>query len=271
MEHLEEYIKEETYPVLEGRELYLPKRAIKTSNSAAFNRLKLSLREFEKSFNDQRCENFDMIATYRPYHFNGNDFGLYLYVEMFTMLLLSILQHTVLTFREAHTLALDAVLTHGSFHYLLERYGTLAGGNSFQNQLIYLKYKKEVYLKHWGTAECYEETLANMLIYLSYPSWDQTQKGYIDFLVQRQREGYCQAQDVGQSNLRDLFSRLEDQVLWNCSQDSLRVKRLQVPCLWDYIYTSIPFRFLGLPIYLVNDCAVPEDFNAIINMIFPQL
>lgn len=191
---------------------------------------------------------------------------------MFSMLFLSILQRTALDFREAHTLALDSVLTHGSFHYLFERYATLAGNNiPPEDTLIYPMYKKRIYQEYWGTTECYEETLANAFIFLSYPLWDHRKKGYLEFLIQRQREGYCQALDMTSNNLQDIFNQLEVQILMKRSKDYSSISHFNLPCLEDYIKASIPFRFLGLPIYLVNDCNKAENFNRIVEILFPRL
>lgn len=259
-----EYIKEESYPILQGRDLYLPKRAIKSFNSGSFNHLKLSLREYGKSFNEIRCENFDIIATYRPYHFNGEDFGLYLYSEMFSMFVLSIIQRTHMSLRDAHTLALDSILTHGSFHYLIERYATLSESLlNTQRPKIYPTYKRDIYSNVWGTTECIEETLANTFILKAHPLWSKTQREAIEYIIRRQREGYCQAVGLCTDKYEDLYDQLEGQIVKESPRNS--------PKLSEYINANLPFRMIGLPVYLVNDCTVFEDFEQIIEVLFPQL
>lgn len=219
-----------------------------------------------------------MIATYRPYHFNGGDFGLYLYVELFSMLVLSILQRTSLGLRDSHTLALDATLTHGSFHYLIERYATFSEDISTEDPQIYPIYKRNVYSQVWGTTDCLEETLANAFILRAFPLWSGTQRNYIEFLFSRQREGYRQAVEVGKEKDQVLFDQLEAQIVGKnraCFERNLRSSSTNNarnnPRLSEYIEANTPFRLVGLPIYLVNDCKSPENFERIVEMLFPQL
>ena len=271
-----EFVKEEIYPILDVKDLYLPKRAIRSTNSIAFNRLKLSLKDFEKSFNDLRCENLDFIATYRPYHFNAGDFGLYLYAESFCMFLLSILQKSNLDFREAQTLALDAALTHGAFHYLLERYSILAQNYLHFIDLLYPKYKKDIYSKHWGTSKCYEETLANAFIFLCLFNCNKDQenirsKNYLKYLMLRQREGYCQAVDIDFMNVYKIFTSLELQLGIDRVQQYSHSNNKEMPSLYKYVEAYIPFRYFGLPVFLVNDCRKESDFDIILEIIFPEL
>ena len=257
-------MKEEAYPILQWSDLYLPKRAIKSPNSLIFNRLKLSLRDYERIFNDFRCENFDMIATYRPYHFNREDFGLFIYSELFSMLVLSILQRTSMGLRDAHTLALDSILTHGSFHYLIERYATFSeDSSSVEAPRIYPNYKRNIYSQVWGTTDCFEETLANAFVLRANPMWSKIQRNYIEFLFTRQRDGYRQAIEVGKENSHGMFDQLETQIVSHRPRN--------IPRLSEYIEANIPFRLFRLPVYLVNDCNCPEDFDRIVEMLFPQL
>jgi hypothetical protein len=259
-------IKEETYPIFQFTELYLPKRTLRSPNSAIFNRLKLSLREYERVFTDWRCENLDMIGTYRPYHFNGEEFGLYVYIETLSMLILSILERSELSLRDSHTLALDAVLTHGAFHYLLERYATLNDPAPQDKAELYPNYKRNVYRKVWGTADCLEETLANDFVLKAFPSWDRPQKTYLEFLYARQRHGYCEAVACDPGTIWDMYGRLEKSLLGEGRTDGTKI-----PCLSEFVERNIPFRLMGLPVYLVNDCKTPETFARIIEILFPQL
>jgi hypothetical protein len=273
-----EDIKEEAYPILQGRELYLPKRAIKSIHSLAYNRLKLNLKDYEKIFNDLRCEQFDMIATYRPYHFNGDDFGLYLYSEMFSMLVLSLIHRSSLGLRDSHTLALDSILTHGSFHYLIERYTTLVEIKTPQNQQVYSKYKRNIYSEVWGTTECYEETLANAFILKAHPFWEKKQRTIIEKLIGNQRDGYSQAIEIARENTQRIYDRLEEQLLDKSLETRDKYLRRGtmsstkcIPKLDEYIEGNTPFRLIGLPVYLVNDCKRTEDFERIIELFFPQI
>ncbi|HHY26620.1 MAG TPA: hypothetical protein GX523_07705, partial [Desulfitobacterium dehalogenans] len=197
---------------MQGLDLYLTKGKAITCNSKSFNQLKLNLYEYELHFNERRCENFDMVGTYRPYHFNSEDFGLYLYAEMFGMYLLSILRQTSMTLREAHTLALDSVLTHVSFHYLIERYCILLDDVGKDSDGLYPAYKKKIYSQTWGTQECLEETLANAFVLTAHPHWTVRQKDYIQSLYARQREGYIQAHNLNTKHYRELYYILEEQL-----------------------------------------------------------
>lgn len=260
---LGEYVREEVYPIMQGQDLYFTKGTIISSNSATFNNLKLSLREYENYFNMRRCENCDMIGTYRPYHFNQGDFGLYIYAEMFGMYLLSILCQTTLNLREAHTLALDSVLTHGSFHYLVERYSILVK-EDIEKEDLYSAYKKKVYSQTWGTKECIEETLANAFVFKAYPRWEKGQHDYIKSFFARQRAGYSEAQDLSSVAYYQLLNDLEIMI-------RNQGKGRDNPPLKEFIDRNTPFRFIGLPVYLVNDCQKLEDFFRIVELLFPQI
>ena len=205
-----------------------------------------------------------MIATYRPYHFNREDFGLFIYSELFSMLVLSILQRTSMGLRDAHTLALDSILTHGSFHYLIERYATFSeDSSSVEAPQIYPNYKRNIYSQVWGTTDCFEETLANAFVLRANPMWSKIQRNYIEFLFTRQRDGYRQAIEVGKENSHGMFDQLETQIVSHRPRN--------IPRLSEYIEANIPFRLFRLPVYLVNDCNCPEDFDGIVEMLFPQL
>lgn len=256
-----EYVREEVYPILQGLDMYLKKGKAVSFNSKAFNQIKLNLREFELHFNESRCENLDLVGTYRPYHFNNEDFGLYIYAEMFGMYLLSIIKSTHMTLREAHTLALDSILTHGSFHYLLERYCILVD-DSTEVEELYSVYKKKVYSQTWGTEECLEETLANAFVFKAHPLWDKRHRDFIRALYVRQRAGYQQAHNLNAKKYTEHFQTLESQ---------LRVPKEQTPSLQEYIHKNIPFRYIGLPVYLVNDCRRLEDFMHIVEVLFPHI
>lgn len=264
-----EYVSEDVYPILQGMDLYLTKGKAVSFNSKAFNQLKIDLREFEHHFGERRSENLDMVGTYRPYHFNKGNFGLYIYAEMFGMYILSIIRQTRMTLREAHTLALDSILTHGSFHYLLERYCLLIHEVAIDEEGLYPIYKKKIYSQTWGTKECLEETLANAYVFQAYPHWDYRQKDFLGSLYSRQRSGYKEAQALISEDLveyREIFQTLEGQIRV-LSKDKLKSN----PSLYEYAHKSIPFRFMGLPVYLVNDCKKIEDFISIVQLLFPQI
>ncbi|WP_019850797.1 hypothetical protein [Desulfitobacterium sp. PCE1] len=260
---------------MQGLDLYLTKGKAITCNSKSFNQLKLNLCEYELHFNERRCENFDMVGTYRPYHFNSEDFGLYLYAEMFGMYLLSILRQTSMTLREAHTLALDSVLTHVSFHYLIERYCILLDDVGKDSDGLYPAYKKKIYSQTWGTQECLEETLANAFVLTAHPHWTVRQKDYIQSLYARQREGYIQAHNLNTKHYRELYSILEEQLKAqrreNRKEASAGMPSKNTPSLYEFIHKNLPFRFIGLPVYLVNDCSKLEEFIHIVELLFPQI
>ena len=254
-------------------ELYFAKGQVVSANSIAFNQVKLKLREFEYYFNERRCENLDLVGTYRPYHFNDDKFGLYIYVQMFGMYLLSILKNSSLSLRESHTLALDSILTHGSFHYLIERFCTLRDNSQIGEEKLYSIYKKRIYCQVWGTQECFEETLANAFVFESNPSWDRRHLDYIRSLYSRQREGYFQGCQLKSEDYQELLQILENQLIGEKEDRNLKgnIKQDNQPSLYDFIHTNIPFRYLGLPVYLVNDCEKLEDFMNIVQILFPQI
>lgn len=259
--NLGDFIREEVYPINLGLDLYFSKGHVISANSLPFNQLKLKLREFEYYFNNRRCEHLDLVGTYRPYHFNQENFGLYIYAHMFGMYLLSILNNSRLTLRESHTLALDSILTHGSFHYLIERYCTLMDGSQVDGEKLYTIYKKEIYSQVWGTQKCIEETLANAFVLEAYPSWDKRYKDYLRYFYSRQREGYFQACHLKHEDYRELLQILELQLTQERGE----------PSLFEFIQMNIPFRYLGLPVYLVNDCEDIEVFLSIVQVLFPLI
>lgn len=194
------------------------------------------------------------------------------------MLVLSILQRTSMGLRDSHTLALDSILTHGSFHYLIERYATFSEEISTEDPQIYPTYKRNVYSQVWGTTDCLEETLANAFILNACPLWSGTQRNYIEFLFSRQRDGYRQAVEVGKENSQAMFDQLEAQIVGRNRANAERNLRSSStnnarnsPRLSGYIEANTPFRLVGLPVYLVNDCKSPEEFERIVEMLFPQL
>lgn len=264
MEEIGDYVSEEVYPIHLGLELYLTKGKAISANSTAFNKLKLSLRDFEEYFNERRWEHFDIVGTYRPYHFNNENFGLYIYAEMFGMYLLSIIKHYGLTLRESHTLALDSILTHGSFHYLIERYCTLVDNSTDEEERLYSIYKKKIYSKTWGTRECLEETLANDFVLRANPLWDERYIKSTRSLYARQRGGYREALELNPESYRKLLLTLERQI-----KDQREGRNY--PTLYDFININIPFRFIGLPVYLVNDCKKKEEFIQIVELLFPNI
>jgi len=258
------------YPILQGLDLYLAKGKAISFNSKDFNLVKASLYEYEYHFNDKRCENLDMVGTYRPYHYNRGDFGLFIYAEMFGMYLLSIVRQTRMSLREAHTLALDSVLTHGSFHYLLERYCILVDDVSKDEEGLYAAYKKNIYSQTWGTQDCIEETLANAFVFKSYPHWPESKKDYIISLYRRQREGYIQASDLEFHDYLELHEALERQIKGQSIHKTQCFDKTQsTPNLYEFMHMNNPFRFMGLPVYLVNDCKRQEDFIRIVQLLFP--
>lgn len=270
-----EYVREEVYPIMQGLDLYLARGKAISYNSKAFNQLKLKLREYELYFNERRCENLDMVGTYRPYHFNKDNFGCYLYAEMFGMYLFSILRQTHMTLREAHTLALDSTLTHASLHYLIERYCILMDDVGNDNNGLYPTYKKKMYSQTWGTQECLEETLANAFVLKAYPQWDECNRNYIRSLFARQRDGYSQAHDLKHEHYQEFFKALERQLKGQmkgkgCNSEGNPAMNNK-PSLYGFIHKNIPFRFMGLPIYLVNDCSKLEDFMCIVELLFPEI
>lgn len=204
-------------------------------------------------FNALRCENLDMVATYRPYHFNGAEFGLYLYTHYFTAFLLDIMERTGLVFNEAHLFALECVQAHGAFHYLIERYASLMNTIS-----SYPHYKREVYSPLWGTEECIEETLANAYLFQNHPEWEEKRLRYVHELFKKQRDGYAQAAYIKPKTITALYRQLES-VIGGRKKVSLE----------EWIGFRTPFCVDQLPIYLVNDCFKNSEFENAMEIVFP--
>jgi hypothetical protein len=250
-------ISEMCYDVPDWQTLELSKPALNRLRDKSLPWFKEKLSWAEGYFNEQRCENLDMVATYRPYHFNGLKFGHYLYVRYFTALLLNILETTKLTLREAHTFALECVQAHGAFHYLVERFAERYA------PLSYLSYKREVYCHCWGTNECFEETLANVYVFQNHLEWDDSRANYLRQLYARQREGYVQAANYKELNLSVVYSQLEAQI---ARQDTFTNSSF----LEQWIKEKTPFAADQLPIYLVNDGLKDSEFEDILELFFPS-
>lgn len=219
-------------------------------------------------FSKQRCENLDMVATYRPYHFNGAEFGLYLYVRYFTAFLLNILETTKLTLGEAHTFSLECIQSHGALHYLVEQFAERYEHSRTEFDLgrqstRYLSYKREVYCQSWGTVNCYEETIANTYVFQNHPEWNDLRVDYLRRLYSRQRGGYAQAARIKLPDLSALYSRLEEQIKRpEAHSGSLRLEQ--------WIQQKTPFNAEQLPIYLVNDGLEDSEFEKILELFFPD-
>lgn len=260
-------IGEACYDVPDWGTLELPK--------PAFNRLrKRSLPWFKEKiswageyFTDQRCENMDIVATYRPYHFNGADFGLYLYIRYFMAFLLNILETTKLSIGEAHAFSLECVQSHGAFHYLVEQFAERYDLHQTEFSLerkhnIYQNYKREVYCQCWGTGECFEETLANAYVIQNHPEWDDLRITYLRQLYARQRGGYVQAAQLEVQDRSALYSHLENQII---RSDEITGYLF----LEQWIKHKTPFNVEQLPIYLVNDGLEDSEFEKILELFFP--
>jgi hypothetical protein len=104
------------------------------------------------------------------------------------------------------------------------------------------------------------------------------QRSYIDFLINRQRDGYRQSLEVNKNNIQAIMDSLEMQIVGGNRtksegglNSSFRYKSRNIPRLFEYIEANIPFRLFGLPVYLVNDCKGLNDFERIVEMFFPLL
>lgn len=254
---------EESYAVPDWETLDLPKPALKRFRLKSLHRLKNTFNWCEEYFNERRCENLDMVATYRPYHFNGFEFGLYLYARYFTAFFLNILETTGLPLAETHKFSLEMVLAHGGFHYLVERYAEICSHSCPEPDLTlhllhYPRYKREVYSPSWGTEQCYEETLANAYLFQNHPDWDKQRLDYLRPFYARQRGGYAQAAELEAYSLSSLYSQLENQI-----------GRQGALSLEQWVRQNTPFSAEQLPVYLVNDGLEDAEFEKILEVLFP--
>lgn len=241
------------FPIAGWEMLELPKPVFKRMRNKSLYWFQQRLNWGGNHFNTLRCENLDMVATYRPYHFNGGEFGLYLYAHYFTAFLLNIMERTGLLFNEAHRFALECVQTHGAFHYLVERYAGLMNAVS-----SYPHYKKEVYSPLWGTEECIEETLANAYLFQNHPEWEEKRLNYVHELFKKQRDGYAQAAGIQQKTITSLYRQLEN-----------FIGGRKTFSLEEWIRRRTPFYVDHLPVYLVNDCLKDSEFENVIEIVFP--
>jgi len=108
-------------------------------------------------------------------------------------------------------------------------------------------------------------------------------------LFLRQREGYKQAQALSVEEYQKLFAQFEEQL--QCIRKELKhqsntqtkvqtkastkaptkASSKENPSLYDFIHRNIPFRYFGLPVYLVNDCKSKETFQRLVEVLFPRL
>jgi len=255
---------EECYAIPDWETLELPKPVLRRLRVKPLSWFKKNFNWADKYFNEQRCENFDMVATYRPYHFNGTEFGLYIYARFFAALLINILETTGLSLGKAHAFALECVQSHGAFHYLVERYAERGTRSCFalgRTSALshYPRYKKEVYAPMWGTQDCIEETLANVYLFQNHPEWDEEKRRYVLQLYARQRDGYGQAAELEPNALSAYYTRLEKSIGGQGTQT-----------LEQWIRLQTPFRADRFPIYLVNDDLENSKFEEILEIIFPS-
>lgn len=241
------------FPIADWEVLELPKPVLKRMRNKSLAWFQQRLNRGANYFNSLRCENLDMVATYRPYHFNGAEFGLYLYAHYFTAFLLDIMESTGLLFNEAHLFALECVQAHGAFHYLVERYASLMNTIS-----SYPRYKKEIYSQLWGTKECIEETLANAYLFQNHPEWEEKRLHYVHELFKKQRDGYSQAACIKPKAITSLYRQLENYI----------GGRKDIS-LEEWVRRRTPFSVDQLPVYLVNDCVKNSEFENEMEIVFP--
>lgn len=244
---------ERCYPIPNWEMLELPKPVLNRMRTKPLAWFQHKLSWGRNYFNTQRSENLDMVATYRPYHFNGSEFGLYLYVRYFTPFLLDIMERTGFAFNEAHRFALECVQAHGAFHNLVERYASLTNRIS-----SYPRYKREIYSPLWGTKECIEETLANAYLFQNHPEWEDLKLHYVHQLFYKQRDGYAQAAWIKPSTVAFLYRELESLIGGRKNQT-----------LEEWIKHRTPFCVEQLPVYLVNDGFEDSEFEKAIEIVFP--
>lgn len=244
------------YKIPNWEALELPKPTLNRLRDKSLSWFKSKLSWAGGYFGEQRCENLDIVATYRPYHFNGHNFGVYIYVRYFTAFFLNILERTKLSLKESHTLALQCVLAHSAFHYLVERFAEYHASSG------YLNYKRDVYSHCWGTRECLEETLANNYVFQNHPEWINLKVRYVNQLYTLQRGGYVEAANSKELDLSRLYSKLEFQI--KRKDESPDSHLLQM-----WIKQNIPFDADQLPVYLVNDGFEDVEFEEILELLFP--
>lgn len=249
---VKEGTSEEGYAIPDWFTLELPKPTLRKLRTKPLAWFKNNFNWADEFFNEQRCENLDMVATYRPYHFNGSEFGLYVYTRYFVALLINIMEMTGLSFGRAHAFSLECIQSHGAFHNLIERY------TEIQPAAQYPCYKKEVYSQLWGTESCFEETLANAYIFQNNSELDELRIGYLRYLYGRQRDGYAQAAELEKDDISVLYSLLQNQI-----------GRQSAFSLEQWIGQKTPFNSEQLPVYLVNEGLENSEIELVLEAFFP--
>ncbi|MEA4902003.1 hypothetical protein [Desulfitobacterium sp.] len=256
------------YSVPDWETLELSRLAIKRLQRKPIQWFKQKLSWTEPYFSEKRCENLDMIATYCPYHFNGTEYGLYIYLSYFAAFLLNILETTKLPIAQAHPFALECIQSHGAFHYLMECFVERSAHarkhkNSELQYSYYRNYKRDKYCQFWGTVECFEETLANAYAFQNHPEWDDSKIIYLRQFYQRQREGYSQAAFLDEMSLSVLYYLLERQL-------GLQDVFCYSNALQQWIKQNTPFRSETLPVFLVNDGLQDSELETVLELFFPS-
>lgn len=219
----------------------------------------------EEFFGEHNCKSIDFIAFYCPYHNHGENYGIYINALKFALFVVKVMDDTGYTFDEAKEFALDLILTHEMFHYLVEVYTTsieYATGNF----IIYSNYNS-LYQKEWGTPACLEETLANHYYRMKNRNLDSTKSQFLAKFFFSQIDGYKQAAYVHPGNECRLLEDFEQQII------TTRTVPLGLSQIRD-IFMNLPLSKLSLantPIYMVDDTCDSNQFVEIVEMIFPEM
>ncbi|MDA8227295.1 MAG: HD domain-containing protein [Desulfitobacterium hafniense] len=250
-----EVLYEPIYPVSSLAELYKPAPELGRKARESQGDFKNIFRDIPKLFSNKRCETLDIIAGYRPYHYNGPTYGIYIDLLKFTMFIRWVMEKGGLGIDEAKIFALDMVLTHQRFHYLVELYATMAELSS-GNFELYANYK-QLYSQVWSTEECIEETIANDFLLLSHPNWEVKKLELLAYYFERQLNGYHEANGVTSDNRQDFYLRLELEMFPKKTLPKIN-QILEI--------NKLPMAQLSLrniPVYLVDDTRSQNEFRLV--------
>jgi len=256
-------------PVPETENIYLVKKLEELYDSSQVRNFSVQMDELGKIipsyaeyYNQRFCETIDIIAYYRPYHFNLFKYGIYIDLQQFFLFTVWIMNSLNRSLEEAKKFALDIILTHERFHYIVELYASnfeLETGSAG----VYEEYKL-LYSKFWSTENCWEETLANYFVKMCHPFWDRAKMEFLAYFFERQLNGYRQANLITAQNIGLYFDWLERQIL--PERPSLNFSQILS------LISVLPMAQMSLdnlPVYLLDDTGNPEVFKMLMMLLFP--
>ncbi|MFW6009481.1 MAG: hypothetical protein ACOCP8_09485 [archaeon] len=218
----------------------------------------------------------ESIAFYAPYHFYGDNFGIYIKSRQFLSLFKNIITKTSLNLKKAREFALDILLTHERFHYIVELYATILEHYTKKN--IYENYNYKFYVKNFRTKDCIEETLANYFILQNNPYLNMGKFNFLHSFFDRQPEGYKQAKKLNIINKDKFYYRLEKQITWRKNLFKFsQIQRTIIPLPLAQFESVIGFKErkltrknLNIPIYILDNLSDDIEMRELLYMFFPN-